>query len=137
MLGPSISHPVYYKLFDVWKNTRKNEDGRDVVTLYDAPGGFSDKVDFYTAVVEVNRTCRAGKHQIGFPIINCYDRVKVVASVSWSFDPYTSGGYQYSGKTDGFIKRGAMIPTLQQLINKTTWSTELCSTTKVEVQNER
>ena len=71
------------------------------------------------------------------PIINCYDRVKVVASVSWSFDPYTSGGYQYSGKTDGFIKRGAMIPTLQQLINKTTWSTELCSTTKVEVQNER
>ena len=129
--------PYYYKLFDVWKNTRKNEDGRDVVTLYDAPGGFSDKVDFYTAVVEVNRTCRAGKHQIGFPIINCYDRVKVVASVSWSFDPYTSGGYQYSGKTDGFIKRGAMIPTLQQLINKTTWSTELCSTTKVEVQNER
>ena len=40
-------------------------------------------------------------------------------------------------RSDGFIKRGAMIPTLQQLINKTTWSTELCSTTKVEVQNER
>ena len=127
--------PYYYKLFDVKNYTRKNADGNDIVTLYDAPGGFLDKVDFFTAVVEVNRSCRAGKHRYGFPIIKCYDKVKVISSVSWSFDPKASGFYQYSGKPDNFIKRSLMIPTMQQLINLSTWNTELCPTTKVEVQN--
>ena len=96
---------------------------------------FLGKVDFFTAIVEVNRSCRGGKHRYGFPIIKCYDKVKVISSVSWSFDPRSSG-YQYSGKPDNFIKRGSMIPTMQQLINLSAWSTELCSTTKVEVQND-
>ena len=129
--------PYYYRLFDVKNYARKNDNGNDIITLYDAPGGFIDKVDFYTAVVEINRSCQSSKHRWGFPIIKCYDIVKVIASVSWSFDPNASGGYQYSGKSDGFIKRGTMIPTLQQLINNATWRTELCPSTKVEVQNGR
>ena len=129
--------PYYYKLFDVKKYSRKDRDGNDIVTLYDAPGGFLDRVDFFTAVVEVNRRCRAGKHRYGFPVINCYDTVRVISSVSWSFDPNVLGYYRHSGKADNFIKRGSMIPTMQQLVNLSTWSTELCPTTRVEVQNDR
>ena len=129
--------PYYYKLFDVKKYSRKDKNGNEIVTLYDAPGGFLNKVDFFTAVVEVNRSCRGGKHRYGFQIINCYDKVQVISSVSWSFDPNAAGHYQYSGKADNFIKRGSMIPTMQQLINLSTWSTELCPTTRVEVQNDR
>ncbi len=129
--------PYYYKLFDVKKYSRKDKEGNEIVTLYDAPGGFLNKVDFFSAVVEVNRSCRADKHRYGFPIINCYDKVQVISSVSWSFNPNVSGYYQYSGKADNFIKRSSMIPTLQQLINQSTWVTELCPTTQVEVQNDR
>lgn len=63
-------------------------------------------------------------------------------------EPYTAS-YTYSfyccdanmdmmiSQADNFIKRGSMIPTMQQLINLSTWSTELCPTTRVEVQNDR
>ncbi len=128
--------PYYYGLFDVKKYTRKNQNGNKIISLYDAPGGFLEKVDFFTAVVEVNRRCRGGVNRYRFPVINCYDKVRVVASVSWSFDPNISGSYRYSGKSDGFIRRGSMIPKMQQLINRSTWRTELCPTTTVEVQDD-
>ena len=128
--------PYYYKLLDVKKYSRRGKEGDEIVTLYDAPGGFLDKVDFFTAVVEVNRSCYARRHRYGFPVFDCYDKVQVLSSVSWSFDPNMSGYYQYSGKADNFIRRGSMIPTMQQLINLSTWNTELCPTTRVEVQND-
>ena len=68
-------------------------------------------------------------------MIKCYDRVKVVTSVSWSFDPNHFFGYLYSGKTDTISKSKAMIPTLQQLINNAAWKTELCPLTQVEILN--
>ena len=129
--------PYYYKLSEVKNYTRKDNSGKDIITLYDAPGGQLDIVDYFTAVVEINRKCKTGKHPYGFSTINCYDKVKVVASVSWTFNPNTTEHYQYSGKQDNFIMRSAMVPSLQQLINLSTWRTELCPSTRVEVRNER
>ena len=129
--------PYYYTLLEAEKYTSKNINGQDVLTHYDAPGGFLDKVNFYTAVVEVNRSCSTNKKRFGFQSISCYDRVSVLASVSWSFDPNILGNYQHSGKADVITKREAMIPTLQQLVNLSTWRTELCSSTRVEVVNGR
>ena len=126
-----------YKLFDVKDYTQKNKDGNDVVTLYDSPGGFLDRVDFYTAVVEVNRKCSVGKTwSFGAPTIKCYDQVKVIASVSWSFDPNTYGYYRYSGKADKPEKRNSMVPTLKRLVELSSWKTELCSSTLVRLKND-
>ena len=127
--------PYYYKLSDVKNYTQKDKTGKDIITLYDAPGGQLDNVDYFTAVVEVNRSCRVGKHPYGFSTINCYDKVKVVASVSWTFKPNETRHYKYSGKQDNYMKRMSMIPSMQQLINLSTWKTELCPSTRVEVTN--
>jgi len=129
--------PYYYKLSEVKNYTRKDKAGKEIIALYDAPGGQLDNVDYFTAVVEVNRSCRAGKHSYGFSTINCYDKVKVVASVSWTFNPNETRHYEYSGKQDNYMKRMSMIPSMRQLINLSTWKTELCPSTLAEVTNDR
>ena len=122
--------PYYYRMIDMPKYTNKGKDGNQVITLYDAPGGaISEEVFFYTAVVEVNRKCEL-KQKYSF---SCYDRVQVIASVSWSFIPGEQKPYRYSGKSTPLVKRQQMIPTLQQLINFATWKTELCPSTRIEV----
>ena len=128
--------PYYYKLSEVKNHSHKSKEGIEIITLFAAPGGFLDKVDFFTAVVEINRSCQAGKNRYGFITVNCYDKVKVVASVSWSVDPNESEYYQYTGKRDNFIKRGTMIPSMQRLINLSAWKTELCPSTRVEVLDD-
>ena len=128
--------PYYYKLSEINKYSRKNSEGDDVLSLYDAPGGFLSKIDFFTAVVEVSRSCHGGRDSYGFSVIDCYDQVRVVAAVSWSYDPGKSGHYRYSGKQDGVRKIDSMLPSMQQLINFSSWSTELCPWTKVEVIND-
>ena len=122
--------PYYYRMIDMPKYTNKGKDGKQVITLYDAPGGaISEEVFFYTAVVEVNRKCKL-KQKYSF---NSYDRVQLIASVSWSFIPGEQKPYRYSGKPTALVKRQQMIPTLQQLINFSTWKTELCPSTRIEV----
>ena len=122
--------PYYYRMIDMPKYTRKGKDGKQIITLYDAPGGaLSEEVFFYTAVVEANRKCEL-KQKYFF---HCYDKVKVIASVSWSFIPRELNHYRHSGKPDSLSKRKQMTPTLQQLINVTTWRTALCPSTRIEV----
>ena len=81
---------------------------------------------FYVAVVEVNRSCKAGE----YGSIKCYDKVRLVDSRTWIYHPYGEKKYSYEDKTRG----KGMIPTLKELINKATWSTELCPSTSVEIQ---
>ena len=114
----------------------KNSKGQDVLSLFDAPGGFIDEVNFFSAVVEINRSCNVIKDKLGISRIKCYDRVKVIASVSWSFDPNFPGHYRYSGGADSLSKRMSMIPVIQRLVNQSTWRTLLCPDTKVEVVRE-
>ena len=125
--------PYYYRLWSLRDYTKKNDDGNDVITFYDSPGGFVDKVDFFTAIVEVNRKCCSRKQGLK---VDCYDRVTVIASVSWSYDPATLD-FLHGDVQDGYLKRKLMIPTMQKLINSASWATELCSSTKIEVRNER
>ena len=125
--------PYYYTFAKLKEYSSKNEKGQDVFTLYDAPGGFLNKVDFFSAVVEINRSCQMNKKFLTF---SCYDRVKIIASVSWSWDPNIMGHYIFTGKHDGFMKRNAMIPVVRQLIEQSTWRTELCPSTRVEVLND-
>ena len=122
--------PYYLTMIDVGNYTKRDKDGKQIISLYDAPGGsLTEDVFFYTAVVEVNRKCKIkGKY-----FFQCYDKVKVVNSVSWSFVPSELKHYRYSGKSDSRLKQRQMIPTLQQLINFTTWKTELCPSTRIEV----
>ncbi|MBQ6011337.1 MAG: RHS repeat-associated core domain-containing protein, partial [Kiritimatiellae bacterium] len=122
--------PYYLTMIDIANYTKRDKDGKQVISLYDAPGGaLTEDVFFYTAVVEVNRKCKIkGKYSF-----QCYDKVKVVDSVSWSFVPSELKHFRYSGKSDSLLMRRQMIPTLQQLINFTTWKTELCPSTRIEV----
>ena len=128
--------PSYYTRRQVSKFTKRDKSGNRIVSLHDAPGGaLDDKVYFYTAVVEINRDCWVAS----LPDFNdaryikCYDTVKVITSVSWSFDPNNLRHYDYTGEVDGLFKRKAMLSTLQKLVNNKRWRTDLCPHTRVEV----
>lgn len=97
------------------------------MTLYDAPGGaLTEDVMFYVAVVEVNRTCAAGQ----YGSIKCYDKVTMIDSRTWTYHPGDVKRYSYENKSRG----KGMLPTLKDLINKSSWRTELCPNTRVEMQ---
>lgn len=122
--------PYYYNLIELSRNTKYNEKGQKVITLKDAPGGsIGDPTWFYVAVVEIHESCEK------YPTVNlfrrCYDRVRVVASRMWKYEPYAEQPYIFKNKPST-IK--GMLPTLKDLVNKFSWRTSLCSNTKVEIQ---
>ena len=128
--------PYYYTRRQISQFTKRNKSGNRIVSLYDAPGGaLDDKVNFYTAVVEIHRDCWVASLPDfnNARYIKCYDIVRVIASVSWSYDPNNFRHYSYTGEVDGLFKRKAMLPTLQKLVNNERWSTDLCPHTRVEV----
>jgi len=119
--------PYYYSLRELRHYSSTDSDGHEVMHFYDSPGGaLSDDVMFYVAVVEINRSCKAGE----YGAIKCYDKVSLVDSRIWIYHPYGEKKYSYENRTRG----KGMIPTLKELINKATWSTELCPSTSVEIQ---
>ena len=125
--------PYYFRMVDMPRRTKIDPLKRRTIVLEDAPGGaLSEYVDFYTAVVEVNRSCEIDKSTV-FNLIKCYDQVKVLASMSWRYDPALQDPYVYPEHPDGLFKRVEMIREMQKLINSKFWHTEFCSDTKVEV----
>ena len=122
--------PYYYSLREVKEYTEKSANNMDVISLYDSPSGFIDPVYFYVAVVELHRLCKPKMTLGRMAGFSCYDQVKVIATRTWQYDPNASKSFLYENKDAGM----GMLPTLRKLINMSSWRTELCSQTTVEIQ---
>ena len=121
--------PYYYSLLELGRHTSYNKKGQRVVTLKDAPGGaISNPTWFYVAIVEVHQKCKFDR--TGRYIMKCYDKVHMVASRVWKYVPFEEQPFVFQNKAS----RMDMLPTLKEIINKTTWRSNLCPNTQVEIQ---
>ena len=121
--------PYYYNLIELGQSTSLDNEGRKQVTFWDAPGGaMSGPTQFYLAIIEMHSRCTMNKNKTA--ITKCFDSVRLVASRSWSYSPFMADRYKYSNTDSG----RAMLPTMQELINRSTWRTSMCPNTKVEVK---
>ena len=122
--------PYYYdNVLDTYKYKSVNPDGNQILSLYDRPGGQLSAVYFFTAVVEIERTCRL---ETIFKLRSCYDKVKVVASTSWRYNPRSSVKYSFGNTAYGKEVNPSMVSVIRQLSLGRKWSNLVCSSVTVE-----
>ncbi len=65
------AEPYYIETYDLINRTSENENKQKIVTMGDAPcGAISDIVDFFVAVVEIQRSCKPS--QIKFLVLQSF-----------------------------------------------------------------
>ena len=134
--------PYYYSDIELSRMTRTDKNGAQFITLYDAPGGaIYEKVEFFSAVVEVCRKCRLrkaprvyGLKQFPGDRVQCIDKIQVLASQSWTFNPEVTGSYVFVPQADSRALTYSMVPVLRNLVQSRTWRNLICDDVKVVVE---
>ena len=124
------AEPYYIETYDLINRTSENENKQKIVTMGDAPcGAISDIVDFFVAVVEIQRSCKPS--QIKF-LQSRYDKVTVLDTRKWRYDTVNPDQpYIFDNQSAG---KGEVLPILKQLIEKKKWNVRWSySTTVTEV----
>ena len=102
----------YYDTILAHKYSSFNSDGNQILSLYDRPRGQLNTVYFFTAVVEIERTCRI---ETIFRLRNCYDKIKVLASASWRYTPRSNRTYSFGMMKYGKEVNPTMVSSIREL----------------------
>ena len=103
------------------------------MTLYDAPGGQTDYVDFMTVAVEVSRSCGMYEDKITRKKIHlrCNDIVDVLAFTRWRFNPDFNPRYDLNPPKEN---EEPISSVLSRLLENKKWKVEICPDVKITVK---